>query len=70
MYCTFARANWSCSILYIATKVDRGILDSDKITYDHAKMIEYAIDRLRNKIEYADARGIKSHPLSSKSDKI
>ncbi|MCX7923334.1 MAG: NUDIX hydrolase [Clostridia bacterium] len=36
------------------TKVNREIIDSKGIAFDHAKMIEYAIERLRNKIEYTD----------------
>jgi 8-oxo-dGTP diphosphatase len=36
------------------TKIERAIIESDRIAFDHAKIIEYAIDRLRNKIEYTD----------------
>ncbi len=35
-------------------RVDRQIVRSNGIAFDHAKMIEYAIERLRNKIEYTD----------------
>jgi ADP-ribose pyrophosphatase YjhB (NUDIX family) len=35
-------------------KVNREVVDSNGIAFDHAKMIEYAIERLRNKIEYTD----------------
>lgn len=34
--------------------VDRQIISSKGIAFDHAMMIEYAIERLRNKIEYTD----------------
>ncbi|AKA69714.1 NUDIX hydrolase [Clostridium scatologenes] len=33
-------------------KVDREIIESVGIAFDHGKFIEYAINRLRNKIEY------------------
>ncbi|HEX3029733.1 MAG TPA: NUDIX domain-containing protein, partial [Clostridia bacterium] len=36
------------------TKIDREIIESDGIAFDHAKIIEYGIERLRNKIEYTD----------------
>lgn len=35
-------------------QVDRQIIKSNGIAFDHAKMIGYAIERLRNKIEYTD----------------
>ncbi len=37
-----------------ATKVSREVVDSNGISFDHAKMIEYGIERLKNKIEYTD----------------
>lgn len=37
-----------------AVRVEREIMDSTGIAFDHAKMIEYAVARLRNKIEYTD----------------
>lgn len=37
-----------------SARVHREIVDSSGIAFDHAKMIEYAIERLRNKIEYTD----------------
>jgi len=36
------------------TKLEREILETDGIAFDHAKVIEYAIERLRNKIEFTD----------------
>jgi ADP-ribose pyrophosphatase YjhB (NUDIX family) len=36
------------------TKIERQIVESHGIAFDHAKIIEYGIERLRNKIEYTD----------------
>lgn len=36
------------------TRVCREVVESNGIAFDHAKMIEYAIERLRNKIDYTD----------------
>lgn len=35
-------------------KVDREVIESDGIAFDHTKIIEYGLERLRNKIEYTD----------------
>lgn len=37
-----------------AMRVDRHVISSKGIAFDHAMMIGYAIERLRNKIEYTD----------------
>ncbi|MBP7176797.1 MAG: NUDIX hydrolase [Thermoclostridium sp.] len=36
------------------TAVQREVVESDGISFDHAKIIEYGLERLRNKIEYTD----------------
>lgn len=36
------------------TKIEREIIDSNGIAFDHAKIIEYGINRLKSKIEYTD----------------
>ncbi|MBS4201207.1 NUDIX hydrolase [Bacillus sp. FJAT-49732] len=37
-----------------AVTVERDVMVSNGVSFDHAKMIQYAIERLRNKIEYTD----------------
>ena len=36
------------------TKIEREVVESNGIAFDHAKIIECAIGTLRNKIEYTD----------------
>ncbi len=36
------------------TGVRREVVEADGIAFDHAKIIEYGVERLRNKIEYTD----------------
>lgn len=36
------------------TKINKEVVESNGIAFDHAKIIEYGIERLRNKIEYTD----------------
>lgn len=36
------------------TKIEREILESKGIAFDHAKIIEYGIERLHSKVEYTD----------------
>jgi len=36
------------------TKIEREVVGSNGIAFDHAKIIGYGIERLRNKIEYTD----------------
>lgn len=36
------------------TSIKREIVESHGIAFDHAKVIQYGIERLRNKIEYTD----------------
>ncbi|HEY5586102.1 MAG TPA: NUDIX domain-containing protein [Ruminiclostridium sp.] len=36
------------------TKTEREVVESSGIAFDHAKIIEYGIERLRRKIEYSD----------------
>ena len=35
-------------------RVNRELIESNGIAFDHGKIIEYAVERLRNKIEYTD----------------
>ncbi|MEK8127838.1 NUDIX domain-containing protein [Paenibacillus filicis] len=50
------------------TQVRREIIEADGIAFDHAKMIEYAIERLRNKIEYTDIAFHLMPPLFTLSE--
>lgn len=36
------------------TRIERTVVESKGIAFDHAKIIQYGIERLRNKIEYTD----------------
>lgn len=51
-----------------STKVSREIVDSEGIAFDHAKIIEYAMERLRNKIEYTDIAFNLMPPLFTLSE--
>lgn len=48
--------------------ISREIVESQGIAFDHAKMIEYAIERLRNKIEYTDVAFHLMPPLFTLSE--
>ncbi|UUZ81495.1 NUDIX hydrolase [Paenibacillus sp. P26] len=50
------------------TEVTREIVASEGIAFDHAKIIEYAIERLRNKIEYTDIAFNLMPPLFTLSE--
>jgi len=39
---------------YSNGKIKREMIDNQGMAFDHGKMIEYALDRLRNKIEYTN----------------
>lgn len=49
-------------------RVSRDIIESNKLAFDHAKIIEYAVERLRNKIEYTDIAFHLMPPLFTLSD--
>ncbi|WP_438447034.1 NUDIX hydrolase [Gorillibacterium sp. sgz5001074] len=49
-------------------KVSREIVESQGIAFDHAKIMEYAIERLRNKIEYTDVAFHLMPPLFTLSE--
>ncbi|MEK3915933.1 NUDIX domain-containing protein [Paenibacillus sp. FSL H7-0331] len=51
-----------------STRVSREVVDSQGIAFDHAKIIEYAIERLRNKIEYTDIAFNLMPPLFTLSE--
>lgn len=36
------------------SRIEREVVESRGIAFDHAKIIEYGIERLRNKIDYTD----------------
>lgn len=49
-------------------RVSREIVESEGLAFDHAKIIEYAIERLRNKIEYTDIAFHLMPPLFTLSE--
>jgi len=49
-------------------KISREIVESHGLAFDHAKIIEYAIERLRNKIEYTDIAFHLMPPLFTLSE--
>lgn len=50
------------------TKYLREIVNSEGIAFDHGKIIEYAVERLRNKIEYTDIAFNLMPPLFTLSE--
>lgn len=51
-----------------AKRISREIVESRGLAFDHAKIIEYAIERLRNKIEYTDIAFHLMPPLFTLSE--
>lgn len=51
-----------------AKRISREIVESRGLAFDHARIIEYAIERLRNKIEYTDIAFHLMPPLFTLSE--
>ncbi|WP_407870462.1 NUDIX hydrolase [Paenibacillus sp. P36] len=49
-------------------RISREIVESQGLAFDHAKIIEYAVERLRNKIEYTDIAFHLMPPLFTLSE--
>ncbi|WP_248928620.1 NUDIX hydrolase [Paenibacillus hamazuiensis] len=51
-----------------SSRISREIVESQGLAFDHAKIIEYGIERLRNKIEYTDIAFNLMPPLFTLSE--
>lgn len=49
-----ATIKWTKTVEGKRSRVDTEIVEANHIAFDHTRMIHYAIERLRNKIEYTD----------------